>query len=422
MPLKITKVTSATVQGNYNWAYARVYAGEEYGTGEGFHGPLLEGIIREFGRLLVGEDALNINHLLEKMYWASVPSGYKGLNFHAISALEIALIDLVAKHHNVPIYSMLGGKLRDKIRIYVDAHAGEGLEAMDSMLLPTTPKWMTSSHSQGRKKQQNPQGDNEPIHGRMGRPVFSDSFTPKSYSSRAKEMKEEGYTAIKFDLDVPTPFTTDYNSLSGSLTGAEIQYLAQLVSATREAVGDDIDILFDLHWKYNVQSSISLARAIEAYHVMWLEDPVPPANISLIDRVASATSTPIATGENLYSRYDFDPIMKTNVRIVTPDAMKVGGLFESKLIAQMAQIHEIVFSPHNIGSPIGTMAQAHVAAAVPNFGVLEFHSRDVPIWERMTKTKIIKSGFIELGEEPGLGIELDENEAARYALNDKFEL
>lgn len=107
MALKITKVSSATVEGNYNWVYARVYAGEKYGTGEGFHAPQLEGVIREFGRLLVGEDALNINHLFEKMYWAAVPSGYSGINFHAISAIETALLDLVAKYYNIPIYSML---------------------------------------------------------------------------------------------------------------------------------------------------------------------------------------------------------------------------------------------------------------------------------------------------------------------------
>lgn len=235
-------------------------------------------------------------------------------------------------------------------------------------------------------------------------------------------MKKEGFTAIKFDLDVPTPYTKKHNNPSGSLTGGETQYLAELVSATREAVGDETDIMFDLHWKYNVQSSIGLAKAIEPYRVMWLEDPVPPANLTLVDRVASATTTPIATGENLYSRYEFDPLLKTSVRIITPDAMKVGGLFETKLIAGMAQIHEIVFSPHNIGSPIGTMAQAQVAAAVPNFGVLEFHGHDVPIWEKMTKRKIIESGFIELGDEPGLGVELDETQAARYALNEKFEL
>ena len=104
--------------------------------------------------------------------------------------------------------------------------------------------------------------------------------------------------------------------------------------------------------------------------------------------------------------------------------MKVGGLMETKLIAQMAGVKEMVLSPHNIGSPIGTVAHAHVAAAVPNFGVLEFHGHDVPIWTKLVKggDKIIESGFITMTDEPGLGVELDEKVAAEYALNGKFNL
>jgi L-alanine-DL-glutamate epimerase-like enolase superfamily enzyme len=414
MTLKITKITSATVEGNYHWVYARVYAGELYGTGEGFFAPELEGVINQFGRLLVGEDALEINRLLEKMRWASVPSGSSGVNFHAISAIEIALFDLVGKYRNAPVYSLLGGKIREKIRIYVDTHAGESLEAIDPVLLPTRPKWMSGKGDES---------ENEPIHGRMTTGRFSDEFTPKSYASRAKIMKDEGFTAIKFDLDVPTPHTRQYDLQSGSLSNSETKYLSELVAAVREAVGDEIDILFDLHWRYNVQSSIGLAKEIEPYGVMWLEDPVPPGDPSLIDIVAQATSTPIATGENLYGRYEFLPLLSTRMRIVTPDALKAGGILETRLMGQMAQIKEMILSPHNIGSPIGTMAQAHIAASVPNFGVLEFHGHDVPIWRKMVEENSpIESGFITLSDKPGLGVELDEKIASEYALNNQFEL
>jgi gluconate/galactonate dehydratase len=420
MPLKITKVTSATVEGNYQWVYARVYAGELFGTGEGFFAPELQGVIRQFGRLLVGEDALEINRLFEKMFWASVTSGTSGVNFHAISAIETSLLDLVGKYRNAPVYSLLGGKLRDKVRIYVDTHAGKSLEAMDAMLLPTRPKWM----KEAGVEDETAADEGEPIHGRMTTGTYSDEFTPKAYASRAKAMKDDGYTAIKFDLDVPTPYTQQYNLASGSLTNGETTYLAGLVEAVREAVGDETDILFDLHWRYNVQSSIGVAKAIEPFHVMWLEDPVPPRDPSLIDIVATATSTPIATGENLYGRYEFLPLLSTKVRIVTPDAMKAGGLMETKLIGQMAGVREMVLSPHNIASPIGTVAHAHVAAAVPNFGVLEFHGHDVPIWSRLCKNRssIIESGFITMTDEPGLGVELDEKVAANYALDGKFDL
>ncbi len=415
MTLKITKVTSATVEGNYHWVYARVYAGEIYGTGEGFFAPELQGVVNQFARLLIGEDALEINRLIEKMRWASIPSGFSGVNAHAISAIEIALFDLVGKYRNVPVYSLLGGKIQEKIRIYVDTHAGESLEAIDSVLLPSRPKWMSGN-------QMKPAED-EPIHGRMTTGKYSEEFTPKAYASRAKTMKNEGFTAIKFDLDVATPYTQQYNLSSGSLTNGETTYLSELVAAVRQAVGDETDILFDLHWKYNVQSSIGLAKAIEPYHVMWLEDPVPPGDPALIDLVATATSTPIATGENLYGRYEFLQLLSTRMRIVTPDALKTGGILETRLIAQMAQIKEMILSPHNIGSPIGTMAQAHIAASVPNFGVLEFHGHDVPIWPKMVKENgLIDSGFISLSDKPGLGVELDEKIATEYALNNSFEL
>ena len=417
MPLKITRVTSATVEGNYHWVYARVYAGELYGTGEGFEAPELESVIRQFGRLLVGEDALSINRLVEKMYWASIPSGASGINYHAISALEIALLDLVGKYSSLPVHVLLGGKLREGVRVYVDTHAGEALEAMDPMLLPSRPKWIKELKPPVQEDQ-----SDQPIHGRMTTVEFSKEYTPEAYSSRAKQMKQEGFTAIKFDLDVPTPYTQQYNLASGSLSNEETKYLADLVGSVREAVGESTDILFDLHWKYNVQSSLSVAKAIERYNVMWLEDPVPPGDPSLIDAVASATSTPIATGENLYGRYAFQPLLSTRVRIVTPDALKAGGLMETRFIAQEARIKELVISPHNIASPIGTVAQAQMSATIANFGVLEFHGHDVPIWSRLVKERIIESGFVSMNERPGLGVELDERVASRYALNEKFEL
>jgi L-alanine-DL-glutamate epimerase-like enolase superfamily enzyme len=235
-------------------------------------------------------------------------------------------------------------------------------------------------------------------------------------------MKREGFTAIKFDLDIPTPYTRKASQETGSLSNQEISYLAGLVGTVRTAVGDDTDILFDLHWKYDVISSIRLANAIEDYGVMWLEDPVPPENMALMREITSATRVPISSGENQYGRYQFAELLETGIRVATPDAPKTGGLLETKLIAQMAAMKEVTVSPHNISSPIGTMAQAHLAASIPNFGVLEFHGHDVPIWYRLAKKQIIREGFIQLTDAPGLGVELDESVAARYALDEEFDL
>jgi L-alanine-DL-glutamate epimerase-like enolase superfamily enzyme len=415
LALKITEIRTATVVGNYYWTFVRVYAGDEWGTGEGFFAPRLEGVIGQLGRVIIGEDALRVNRLLEHLRWAAAPSGLFGVNCHAITALEIAVLDLVGKHLNVPVHQLLGGALRDRVRLYVDTHAGKSLEAVDEVLVPTTPRWMEELGARA-------EGGEKPLHGRVAMEEFTEDYTPEAYGRRAREMKAEGYTAIKFDLDVPTPYTKPYNLEAGALTNQEIEYLASLVGAVREAVGEDTDIMFDLHWRLNTASAIRLARALERFNPMWVEDPVPPWSLEAMKAVAQATTAPIATGENLYTRYEFAPLLETGIRVAAPDALKVGGLLETRFIGELAAIREITVSPHNIGSPLGTMAQAHVAATLPNFGVLEFHGRDVPIWPRLVKRPIIEQGFIPLPEEPGLGVELDEQVAARYALGDRFEL
>jgi gluconate/galactonate dehydratase len=417
MELKITDVKAATVEGNYQWTFVKVYSGDESGIGEAFPAPQLERVVREFAPLVVGENAFDVGKIMDKLRWASVPSGTYGVNVHAFSAIEIAILDLLGKHLNQPVYNLLGGKFRDNIRIYVDTHAGKGLEAMSRVLLPTTPRWIREAGVKPPKS-----SESKPVHGRATSMKYSEQYSPKLYAQRAKEMKREGFTAIKFDLDIPTPYTRKASQETGSLSNQEISYLAGLVGTVREAVGDDTDILFDLHWKYDVISSIRLANAIEDYGVMWLEDPVPPENIALMREITSATRVPISSGENQYGRYQFAELLETGIRVATPDAPKAGGLLETKLIAQMAAMKEITVSPHNISSPIGTMAQAHLAASIPNFGVLEFHGHDVPIWRKLVKEQVIRDGFIRLTDAPGLGVELDESVAARYSLGEEFDL
>ncbi len=315
------------------------------------------------------------------------------MNSHAISAIEIAILDLLGKHLNLPVHALPGGKFRDKIRIYVDTHAGQSLAAMDRVLLPIFPKWMGGRAIKGTRKK-----DKMPLHGRAAMPMFSEEYTPRSYGRRAREMKMEG-----------------------ALSNQEIQYLASLVASVRKAVGDDTDILFDLLWRFDVSSSLRLAHALEPYGLMWLEDPVPPENVSLLKSLTSSAKVPIATGENIYNRYGFSQLLETGILVVTPDALKAGGLTETKLVSQMAAMKEVTVSPHNIGSPVGTMAQAHLAASIPNFGVLEYHGHDVPIWNKLSKKPLIRGGFIELTDEPGLGVELDAAVAEKYSLPNAFD-
>jgi len=420
LELKITAVKTATVIGNYYWTFVRVYAGDLYGTGEGYTAPQLENIILELSPLLIGENALDLNYVYDKLRWAAVPSGVSGITYHAISAIEIAILDLLGKYLNVPVYTLLGGKFRDRIRMYVDTHAGESLHARDRALRPAFTKWMKEARPNSAEDAD--MNSNDPMFGRSTIQKFTDAYTPKAYADRAIQMKNEGFTAIKFDLDIPTPYSTNLGQKSGSLNNREIAYLAELVSAVRQGVGEEHDIMFDLHWKYDLGSSIRLLKAMEPFGVMWIEDPVPPEDLSLLGKLARMTTTPIAGGENVYTRYGFARLLETGIPIITPDSIKAGGLTETRMAAALAAMSEVVVSPHNVSSPIGTVAQAHLSASIPNFGVLEFHGRDVPMWYKMTDHQPIKDGFITLKDNPGLGIELDEAVAKHYALDDKFDL
>lgn len=422
MELRITDVKSATVIGNYYWTFVKVYAGEETGIGEGYTAPQLENVVLELSPLLIGEDALNVGKIYDKLRWATVPSGTSGLTYHAISAIEIAILDLVGKHLNVPVYTLLGGKFRDRVRMYVDTHAGKSLHARDRALRPATTKWMQEVAGAGNARVA--ETSNNPMFGRSSSfEAYSDEYSPKAYSSRAREMRNEEYSAIKFDLDVPTPYSSEASQRSGALTNQEVAYLASLVASVREGAGEQADIMFDLHWKYDLNSSIRLLKSVEPFGVMWIEDPVPPENPDVLKRIVSSTSVPIASGENLYNRYGLSRLLETGIPIITPDSIKAGGLTEMKFVSQMAAMREVVVSPHNISSPIGTMAQAHLAASMANFGVLEFHGQEVPIWNRLSKNRrVIERGYIELRDDPGLGIELDESVARKYALDDRFDL
>lgn len=411
--MKITDINTAVVEANYDWTFVRVYTDEGItGLGESFLAPGLTAIIRDLKPLLIGEDPRNVDRLFSKMRWAASGAGSMGgIVYNAISGIEAALWDVVGKYYGAPIYQLLGGKYRDKVRIYADCHAGEALEALDSVMVARRPGWLPEEAETAIASE-----INHPVHGRaFGDAAPDEVFTPKMYADRAREVANMGFTALKFDLDVPNPHTKDTHS--GTLTHAEIKFMVSLVEGVREAVGDEVDISFDLHWRYNVSDARRLAYELEPYGLMWLEDPVPPENIEAMRRVTSATKTPISSGENYYMRYGFrEALEKGALDIIAPDLQKTGGLLEGRKISDMADAHYVAVAPHCIASPIGTMASAHVAAAIPNFLALEWHGMSVPFWEDMaTGGPIIEDGYIKVPGAPGLGVELNEEVAREYA-------
>ena len=418
LAMRITAVRTAVVEANYDWTFVRVYSDEGLtGIGESFGAPGLSSIIRQFEPLLVGEDLSNVDALWAKMRWAASGAGSQaGIVYNAISGIEAALWDLTAQSLGVPIHKLLGGMFRDRVRIYADCHAGEALEALDPLMMARAPKWVEGA---GDEPVAITSAARHPVHGRAYGPASTaDIFTPEQYARRARQVVDElGFTALKFDLDVPTAYTLDTHS--GTLPHGEIKYMASLVQAVREAVEDRADIAFDCHWRYNVSDAQRLCYELEPYGLMWLEDPVPPENVAAMRRVAESTKTPICSGENLYMRYGFREALETGaLDIAAPDLQKTGGLLEGRRIADLADTHYTALAPHCIASPIGTIGAAHVCAAVPNFLALEWHGMSVPFWDEIAtgfEGPVIEAGHITVPTGPGLGVDLDEEVARRYA-------
>jgi L-alanine-DL-glutamate epimerase-like enolase superfamily enzyme len=359
--VEITDVQTTMVDGNYPWILVRVYTDAGVvGTGESYWGGGETAIIERMKPFVVGENPLDIDrlyeHLIQKM---SGEGSISGKVVSAISGIEIALHDLAGKLLDVPAYQLVGGKYRDEVRVYCDCHAGDESE-------------------------------------------------PESNAAEAKRVVSElGYDAIKFDLDVPSGHEKD--RANRHLRGPEVDHKVDIVKEVCETVGDSADVAFDCHWAFTANSAKRLASELEAYDVWWLEDPVPPENHDVQQAVTQSTTTPIAVGENVYRKFGQRTLLEPQaVDIVAPDLPRVGGMRETRKIADLADMYYIPVAMHNVSSPIGTMASAHVAAAIPNSLALEFHSYQLGWWEDLVEEDdLIESGRMAVPEKPGLGLTLD---------------
>lgn len=415
--MRVRDVQTAVIEANYDWTIVKVLTDEDIvGYGECFFAPGLTAVIRELKPLLIGQKVSEVERLCRLLKEAVMAGGaHGGIGFHAIAGIETALLDAYARRLEVPLFQLLGGALRTKIRLYADCHAGEGLSSLSSICTPRIPWWMSKTGKTEHFYE---------IHLRAhgGRSEEAQELPdPQAYARRAKQVKAMGYTALKFDVDIPNPYIRD--EFNRTLDRREIQMIADLVAAVREAVGDEVDIAIDCHWRFSAESALRLAEALSPYQLLWLEDPVPPDNIEALQQVTTYGSVPIATGENHYTRTQFyDLIVRGGVPILAPDFQKT-GLLEGKRIADLAEMFTVLMAPHNISSPIGSLAAAHLCATIPNFLVLEHHGIDVPFWEDIVfgwDRPIIRNGFIELSETSvGIGVELNEEVALRYRRQDE---
>jgi D-xylonate dehydratase len=366
--VEITDVQTTMVDGNYPWILVRVYTDAGVaGTGEAYWGGGDTAIVDRMKPFVVGENPLDIDrlyeHLIQKM---SGEGSISGKVVSAISGIEIALHDVAGKILDVPAYQLVGGKYRDEVRVYCDLHT-------------------------------------------------EDEADPQACAEEADRVVSElGYDAIKFDLDVPSGHEKD--RANRHLRGPEIDHKVEIVEATTEAVGDRADVAFDCHWSFSGGSAKRLAEALEDYDVWWLEDPVPPENHEVQEAVTKSTTTPIAVGENVYRTFGQRTLIQPQaVDIVAPDLPRVGGMRETRKIADMADTYYIPVAMHNVASPVGTVASAHVATAIPNSLAVEYHSYELGWWEDLVEEAgLIEDGRLEIPEEPGLGVTLDLDVVAEH--------
>jgi gluconate/galactonate dehydratase len=183
--------------------------------------------------------------------------------------------------------------------------------------------------------------------------------------------------------------------------------MVDIIERVTERVGDRADVAFDGHWSFSASAAEQLADAVEPCDVWWLEDPVPPENLAVQERVTRSTTTPIASGENRYRVGEHRRLVDGTVDIVSPDLPKVGGMRETRKIADAASQHNVPVAMHNVASPIATMAAAQLGAAIPNLLAVEYHSYQLGWWGDLVEEPVITDGQIEIPERPGLGLTLD---------------
>jgi L-alanine-DL-glutamate epimerase-like enolase superfamily enzyme len=404
--VRILRLKTAVVEGNFDWTFVRIETDEGIrGLGECFFAPGLTSILRSLEPLLIGEDPRDIHRLFRKLQLATSGAGsVAGIIYNAISGIEAALWDVLGQWLDAPVYRLLGGKFRDRVRVYADCHGGEALESLDEVLRSRPASWGSKGNAHVAKDY-------------FGEAGEESSASPDDYRRQALKKRAEGFTALKFDLDVPG--TQGCDPHNRALSNRAIDHMVSLIGAVYDAVSKDTDIAVDCHWRYNASDVVKVARELEPFRLLWLEDPVPPSNVAALKEVSSKVRVPIATGENLFLLEGFQEIIAQHaLSIVTPDLQKVGGLSVAQSIAQFADVHGMPVAPHNISSPVGTLAAAHVCAATPNFLVLEFHASDVPFWSDLVEgapKPLIQDGFISLPEKPGLGVTLNEDVARKYA-------
>ena len=335
--------------GDGNHVFVKVISDEHiYGIGEAYRvGPdaATVAVIEDFKSWLIGEDPFRIEHLWRLMYNGSrFPGG--SIGYAALSGIEIALWDLKGRALGRPVYELIGGRCRDRVRVY----RGIG------------------------------------------------GATPEALAAEARRAVDEGFTAVKMAPQPPDSEKMPW--------GVVLRGTARRMEAVRKAVGDAVDIGLDPHARiFEPYKARELAEAVRPYRPMFVEEPLRPENIPALAALRREVGVPIATGEMLYTKYAFRDILAAGAAdILQPDLLICGGLLEAKKIAAMAEAHYVTVAPHSPLGPVSTAVAVHFAASTPNFLILEYQpDQSGPSRDLVRKPLVLEDGHIRIPDQPGLG-------------------
>lgn len=360
--MKVTDIKIFTVDCfRTNWVFVKVYTDEGInGVGEAtleYKEKALWGAVEHIREYLVGKNPLDIEKHWHAIYRDAYWRGGAVL-MSALSAVETALWDILGKSLNVPVYRLLGGKVNDKVRIYVNG-------------------W------------------------------FAGAKTPKEFGQKAKEAVKRGVTAMKWD-----PFGKNYLEISNK----DLNTALECVSEVRSAVGDEVDLLIEGHGRFNIATGIKIAKELEQFKPMFFEEPVPPDNLDALKAVRDKSPVAISAGERLYTRWDYKRMFDTMAAdYIQPDISHAGGIMELKKIAAEAECRYVGFAPHNPSGPVANAATLQLAATCPNFSILEIMYSDVEWRKDVTNEDLEYSdGYMKIPDKPGLGIEINEEECLKH--------
>jgi galactonate dehydratase len=354
--MKITKITPILCHAyRTNWVFVKVETDAGLsGVGEAtleYRETTVAEAIRELERGFLGRDPHAVEALWHEAYRSTYFRGGP-VYMSALSGVEMALWDIKGKALGVPVWQLLGGKVRDSVPCYANG-------------------W------------------------------FAPAKSPEEFAEKAVQAVAAGFTGLKWD-----PFGSAYLNLSR----AELRDAIENIAAVKAAVGDQADLLIEGHGRFNVATAVRIARALEPFDILWFEEPVPPDNLDALLEVKRRSPVPIAAGERLYSRWEASRFLELGCAdFIQPDVSHCGGIGELKKIAAMAEARHIAICPHNPSGPVANAATLQVAACTPNFLVHETMALDVPWRSEICNEQIrFANGRMRIPDTPGLGIELNE--------------